>query len=153
MLLTTASLPVLILGGMLIFVLAWLIRTELRLKKFMRGADRDSIEKHLGDILEKFNYMTTQYETVSSHHSELVRVFETCIRGVATVRFDPFQDSTGNQSFATAIINSYGDGVVFSSLYSREHTRVFSKPVVGFTSEYRLSKEEHQAIDLAKKSM
>jgi hypothetical protein len=153
MFITSASLPILILSGLLLFVLAWLIRTESRLRKFMRGSNGESLEQDLGLILEKVEYMASQYDAITSHHTELTRIFETCIRGVATVRFDPYQGSTGNQSYATAVINSYGDGVVFSSLYSREHTRVFAKPLVGLTSEYRLSKEEHEAIDLAKKSM
>ena len=69
-----------------------------------------------------------------------------------TVRFNPFKGTGagGNQSFATALLNENGDGVVLSSLYSRERVSVYAKPVQKFSSEYELSGEEKQAIKSAK---
>jgi hypothetical protein len=73
-------------------------------------------------------------------------------QAVETIRFNAFRDSGvgGNQSFATAMINENGDGVVISSLYSRERVSVFSKQVSSFNSEIELSEEERKAISGAK---
>ena len=57
-----------------------------------------------------------------------------------------------NQSFATALVNQHGDGVIFSSLYGRERTSVFSKPLKNHTSEHGLSEEEKQAVKKAKET-
>ena len=75
------------------------------------------------------------------------------IRGVETVRFNPFKDSGSNQSFATAFLNEEGDGVVISSLYSRERVSIFAKPVKHLVSSYELSEEERGALQNAKDSL
>ena len=71
------------------------------------------------------------------------------IRGLETVRFNPFPDQGSNQSFAIGMLNEEGDGVVFSSLYSRERMSVFAKPVKNKKSEYELSAEEREVLKKA----
>jgi hypothetical protein len=65
---------------------------------------------------------------------------------IGLVRFNPFEDTGGNQSFALALLDANGDGVVFSSLHSRTGTRVYAKAVNGGRSETALSEEETQAV-------
>ncbi|MEK7607646.1 MAG: DUF4446 family protein [Patescibacteria group bacterium] len=69
-------------------------------------------------------------------------------QATATIRFNAFRDAGvgGNQSFATAIVNENGEGVVFSSLYSRERLSVFSKQLSKFDSDIELSPEERRAV-------
>lgn len=70
------------------------------------------------------------------------------------VRFNPFSNSGGDQSFALAILNGHNDGFVISSLHSRDQTRTFAKPVkAGVGEKFELSKEEKLAIDAAIKSL
>jgi hypothetical protein len=73
------------------------------------------------------------------------------VQAVNTVRFNPFKGtgSGSNQSFSTAFLNEERNGVVISSLYSREHISVYSKPVVAGKSEYELSDEEKESLDKA----
>ena len=72
-------------------------------------------------------------------------------RGVKIMRFNPFKDVGGNQSFAIAIVNEDGDGVVLSSLYSRERMSVFAKPITKGQSDIELSIEEKAVVDDAQK--
>ncbi len=62
------------------------------------------------------------------------------------VRFNPFEDTGGNQSFALALLDANGDGVIVSSLHSRGGTRVYAKAVAGGRSEAALSDEEARAV-------
>ena len=71
--------------------------------------------------------------------------------GVKIMRFNPFKDVGGNQSFAVAVINEDGDGVVLSSLYSRERMSVFAKPIIKGQSDIELSTEEKTVIEEAQK--
>lgn len=67
------------------------------------------------------------------------------------VRFNPFNDVGGDQSFAIAFLNGKDCGLVISSLYTREGTRIYSKSIVNGESEkYPLTEEEKQAIGIAK---
>ena len=66
------------------------------------------------------------------------------------LRFNPFRDAGGDQSFALALADQEGNGFVMSSLHSRDVTRVYGKPLVGWESIYPLTDEEKQAIEKAK---
>ena len=71
------------------------------------------------------------------------------IQRVGLVRFNPFEDTGGNQSFALALIDAPGDGFVVSSLHSRTGTRVYAKAISDGRSEGALSDEEAEALRLA----
>ena len=68
---------------------------------------------------------------------------------VGLVRFNPFEDTGGNQSFALALMDANGDGFVVSSLHARTGTRMFAKALAGGRSDANLSAEESEAVRLA----
>lgn len=68
------------------------------------------------------------------------------VQHVAVVRFDAFEDMGGRLSFAAAMLDAGGDGVVISSINGRQDTRCYAKPVRGGTSSHNLSDEEEEAI-------
>lgn len=72
------------------------------------------------------------------------------IKKVGIVRFNPFKEVGGNQSFSIAFLDGKDDGVVITSLYTREGNRIFGKPIKNGKSEYLLLEEEKKAINLAK---
>ena len=65
---------------------------------------------------------------------------------VGLVRFNPFEETGGNQSFALALLDAEGDGWVLSSLHARSGTRVYAKSIAKGRSEAALSEEETAAI-------
>jgi hypothetical protein len=65
---------------------------------------------------------------------------------VGLVRFNPFEDTGGNQSFALALLDGRGDGFVVSSLHARAGTRVYAKAVTDGRSDGALSEEESDAL-------
>jgi len=70
------------------------------------------------------------------------------------IRFNPFTNTGGDQSFVLAILNGHNDGFVISSLHSRDQTRTFAKSVkAGLGQKSELSKEEKSAIEMAIKSL
>ena len=68
---------------------------------------------------------------------------------VGLVRFDAFDDAGGAQSFALALIDDDGDGVVLTSLHSRQTTRLYIKGVRRGVAESPLSGEEVRAMRIA----
>jgi hypothetical protein len=139
--------PVYIVFLLSLLLMVWIIRLELRLRTLMLGKDAQSLEQTISAITAAHR-LTEQYK---KKNDEVIRDLdariERCASGVATVRFNALSgDTSGKQSFATAIINERGNGVVFSSLYSRDNTRVYAKEVRNFTSDHELTSEEKQAI-------
>jgi len=80
-----------------------------------------------------------------SHGIELQR----SIQHVGLVRYNPFGDTGGDQSFVLALLDAKGHGVVISSLHGRTGTRFYAKPVKSSTSPISLSEEELIAIKQA----
>jgi hypothetical protein len=78
--------------------------------------------------------------------SELREAVVQSIRHVGLVRFDAFEDMGGKLSFAVALLDEEGSGVVFSSINGRNETRVYAKPVERGASRIHLADEEVEAI-------
>ncbi len=82
--------------------------------------------------------------------SELEALSRTDISRVGFVRYDAFDDTGAELSYALALLNRDGDGVVISSIYSRADTRTFGKAVAGFKLTVNASEEELRAIERAR---
>jgi hypothetical protein len=85
--------------------------------------------------------------------AELERVARRDVYRIGFVRYNSFRDVGSDLSFAFALLNSEGDGVVVTSIYSREETRTFGKAVRKFVPQQDASKEEHQSIAMARTGM
>lgn len=71
---------------------------------------------------------------------------------IGFMRYNPFTDTGGDQSFSLSLLDEKGDGIVISSLHSRENTRLYAKKVVsGQVQGQATSKEEQQVIKEALK--
>lgn len=68
------------------------------------------------------------------------------IQRVSVLRFNPFRDTGGDQSFAIALLDAEGTGIVVTGIHSRAETRVYAKPVSGGSSQFPLSDEEIAVI-------
>jgi len=68
---------------------------------------------------------------------------------VGLVRFNPFEEMGGDQSFALALLNGKDDGIIITGLHTRERTRVYLREIKTGKSKYVLSKEEKRALQIA----
>ncbi len=150
---TTIGLLILLVA--VIILIAIVIKLQSKLNKFLIG----SSSSNLDDSINSINMSIKEFEKFRSELEKYLTTVEKrlkkSVQAVQTVRFNPFKGngSGGNQSFATAFINEENNGVVISSLYSREHVSVYSKPIKNGISEYELSEEEKEALSEAKKSI
>jgi hypothetical protein len=81
--------------------------------------------------------------------SELRDLMAHAVQRVGMVRFDAFEDMGGKLSFAAALLDGEGNGLVLSSIAGRTDSRVYAKPVERGASRYNLSGEEEEAIKRA----
>ena len=135
-----------LIGGVTVVLLIWIVILELRLKRLLRGKTGDDLEELIRKINQDLDSLVQSRTEVRNDIDLIRKKMRHHIRGVKTVRFNPFKDSGGNQSFATAFINDEGNGVVISSLYSRDRVGIYAKPLDKHRSEYELSDEERRAI-------
>ena len=130
--------------------IVWIGSMEYRLQRFFRGKNGSSLETQIRTIAEEIENIHGEEEERIQYLRSLEARIRRSIQGISTVRFNPFRDVGSKQSFATTLLNEHGDGVVISTLYSRERSSVFAKPIKKFASEYELTPEESQSIEEAR---
>jgi hypothetical protein len=85
--------------------------------------------------------------------TEVIEETKSHLQKMGFVRFNPFNDTGGDQSFCLAILDGHDHGIVISSLHSREQTRIYAKQIVaGKPQGVELSREEAEAVTRALKS-
>ena len=145
------SLAFFILTGISIIIgVFWIIITEKRLKRFFLGKKAKDLEDVIVNLENDIENLKKAKDDMQKDIAMINSKLKKSIRGLEVVRFNPFSDQGSNQSFAIGMLNEDGDGVVFSSLYSRERMSVFAKPIKNNKSEYELSAEEKEALTRAK---
>ena len=120
-----------------------------RLRRVLPDGEAVTLDEVLERQLEKVETLAQRLDALNKLHHELEALTNRTIQKVGVIRYNPFADSGGDQSFAIALLDSLGNGVVISSLHSRTETRVFAKPVQAGRSRYPLSDEEQEAIKKA----
>jgi hypothetical protein len=117
------------------------------------GKQRVSLEVVLQDLLKELRRVEEGVVENRVKMQELSEVLATATQGVGVVRFNAFQNTGSDLSFAVALLDAHRNGVVISSIYGREESRTYAKPVSGGKSAYQLGEEEQEAMNRALKSM
>ncbi len=128
----------------------WIVKTEKRLKRFFLGKKSKDLEDTLIYLENEVKNLTLAKSKIEEELKVVNQKLRKSIRGLETIRFNPFPDQGGNQSFAISFQNEDGDGVVISSLYARERMSVFAKPIKKGSSTYELTDEEREVINKSK---
>lgn len=138
--------------GLLVAVIVLLRRTarlDRRIAGMTRGGDGKSLESTLEAHLDKVYAVAREVDALALRSTVLEDTQRKAFQRIGLVRFNPFEDTGGNQSFALALLDQPGDGFIVSSLHSRTGTRVYGKAITGGKAEAALSDEEAEALRLA----
>ena len=117
-----------------------------RLDYLTQGADGQSIEGVLSTHLDTVMRVGHDLDEVVARTAILEGAARLHFGRLGLVRFNPFDDTGGNQSFALALLDANADGIVLSSLHSRQATRLYIKSVVAGHCDAALSAEETEAL-------
>lgn len=117
----------------------------------MTGRGGADLEATLTDFVARMDQVERTAHAVDQRMNVVEAKQPYHIQHVGIVRFNPFSDKGGDQSFAIAILDDHADGIVISSMQSRTDNRVYGKSVVGGQSTYTLTNEEREAIARAMK--
>lgn len=135
---------------LLVIYLAWKVsNVERRYRLFMSGSTATSLEQRLIDYHQEMVDIRAQLGEVSRRLTFVEQAMPECLQRVGMVRYNAFNDVGSDLSFALALLNEQGDGAILSSLYARDETRIFAKPVEKGLSSYRLTEEEQKAVNKA----
>ena len=149
---STEEILIYVLVAVVIILIAWIIRLETKIKNIPSVKINENINNRIEVLQEDISELENFREKTNSNLTTIGNELKKTIKGIETIRFNPFKDGSvgGNQSFATTLVDDYGNGVVISSLYSRERVSVFAKPIINWICEYELSEEEKISLKQAR---
>lgn len=128
-------------------------RMEKKLSLFFSGRDGKDLESVLIEEKERVRVMDGEIQELFEISNRIHLLAQKSFHKSAVQRFNPFKEVGGNQSFAVSLLDGKNNGVVISSLHTREGTRVYAKPVKnGEADGFPLTEEEKATILEAKLS-
>lgn len=141
----------------LLVLLVWILVLNSRLSKavkhyqsLLKDTSTKNLQQVLDDQLQVMQATSDQLADLNQKYDRLTVAVLKSLQQVGVVRFNPFRDMGGDQSFAVALLDGRNNGIVVSSLHSREATRVYAKPIISGESPHTLSEEEAEAIQRAR---
>ena len=129
----------------------FLIQTSLHYRRLTKNITKKDLKTVLSEILDRTNFNEKELKELDSTLKKARARMKFHIQKIGFVRFNPFPQTGGDQSFSLSLLNENNTGFVLSSLHSRDTTRFYAKTVKnGKADGYELSKEERKAIKNAK---
>ncbi len=157
----------LVLFALIGVLIVWIATLEWRLLRYTRtlrlifsGRTGADLEQVLRESMQRVDRTDQNMAALNAHAEQglaalgqRVAVLEQLaplhLQHVGVIRFNPYADKGSDQSFAIALLDDRGDGLVLNGLHSRDTCRVYAKPVVGGNSTYKMTEEEKEAINRA----
>lgn len=136
-------------AGAVALLAFWFRRYQKKQRALLAGEEVANLE----DLVLKHKKLLSSHNKnlreLGQILEELVEKNKLNLQKAGLVRFNPFAETGGNMSFSLALLDGQNNGIVISSLHSREATRIYAKPVEHGQSKYQLTDEERQAIEQA----
>jgi hypothetical protein len=149
--------PEIALAVVVVLLIAWQGSTNFRLNRVLRqyrqlatGVEGQPLDELLQKILDRGAIESQALARLESDLKQLGHEVESHIQNVGLVRYNAFDDTGGDQSYALALLDDHGNGAIVNGLFHRTECRVYVKPVHDWKSIYSMSDEESEAIRKAR---
>ncbi|MBU1102276.1 DUF4446 family protein [Patescibacteria group bacterium] len=133
--------------------LHWQIyQTRKKIKLMFKGTKVTDLEGVIFEQIRRLRQNEKGLKELDNFTRYLEKMALNSVQKVGVIRFNPFKDTGGDQSFCIAFLNAQNNGFTISSLFTREGTRIYTKPITDGKSSYPLTEEEKEAIEVAIKN-
>lgn len=145
---------ILAMTGLFLLIIAWIIVLHLKLrrkeKKLLKENEARDLEEVLFKQAENMKNLDKDIQELYNISNKINSLASRSIHKTGIVRFNPFKDIGGDQSFSIAFLDGKNNGLVISSLHTKEGTRVYTKSISkGKSEKHALTQEEEKAIQKA----
>ena len=120
-----------------------------RYRKMMAGADGANLERMLIGHIDETKAVVEENARIKEEHKRIAGLLQKALTRVGVVRFRAFEDMGSDLSYAVALLDAENNGVILSSIFGREDSRSYVKPIEAGTSTYTLTEEEEEALHKA----
>ncbi len=146
---------ILILSVILLFVVLleiclffWLLKVASHYNNLTKGIEEKTLMNALVGIQKALAEHEKSQQFLKSELQKLKEDARLHLQNLTFKRYNPFSDTGGDQSFILALLDGNHDGVVITSLHSRENTRFYVKSIKGGVGiDHPLSDEEQKMVN------
>ena len=132
-----------------IVMLVKLSHAKKRYNMLVNGATGEDLENIIADNIAQMNELVVKNNQIDEDYATMRALFEKSLQKVAVYRFSAFHDMGGDMSYAVAMLDHHNNGVIFSSIFGRQESCTYVKPVENGVSKYPLSEEENKVLQEA----
>lgn len=139
----------LIFAGVIAFTQWRYFILQKKYGEFLDGSSAKKVEDLIKDYAHNVEDAQGKLDEMAEFVARMHTNSKYSLSKQALIRFNPFGDTGGNQSFVLALLDNNNNGVVISSVHARTGTRVYAKEIRDGLSKYNLSDEETIALQKA----
>lgn len=139
----------LLVAGLSGYTLWQQIQLRKHYGQFLRGANAKHVEDLLKNYSKDVDKSLLQIDELAGFVAKMHKTQQMALSKISLVRFNPFGDTGGDQSFCLAILDHDDSGFVISGVHARSGTRVYAKDIIHGESKHHMSKEETKALKQA----
>jgi hypothetical protein len=134
-----------------LFLLSFFLFRSLRHYKHLTyGITKKDLKTILNKLLQQSQASQKEINALKKNLQGLQEDGKLHLQKIGFIRYNPFRDTGGDQSFCLSLLDRRDNGIVISSLHSRDQTRIYAKKIIqGKSPGYSLSKEEQEAVKRA----
>lgn len=121
-------------------------QTGKKIKLMFKGTRVADLEGVIFEQIKRLRQTEKNLEELAKFSRQLEKMAQNSLQKIGVIRFNPFSDTGGDQSFSIACLNAKDTGFTLTSLFTREGTRIYTKPIINGESKYPLTEEERLAI-------
>lgn len=150
----------LVFSCILLFLLIWNIilsvefsKLKGKYKRLMRGSTNTSIEQLIKEYMDSIDNTVNKVDVLSGELMHLKEQSDRCIQKCNIIRYNAFSDTGSDLSYSIALLDNYNSGVIISSIYGRNESVTYAKPVDNGQCRYPLSLEEEIVLERCTKGI
>jgi len=140
---------VFILMIIIVTTYASLNKIETKYRKLMRGVNKKNLEDIVVSYLDKIDEVKEQNEIMKEMYEQINGKLTTCVQNTSMIRYKAFDDMGSDLSFSIALLDGDSNGVILTSIYGRNESTIYAKPIDKGISRYELSMEENKVLQQA----
>ena len=140
-----------------IALLIWSVISNIRIKNihkkdkiFMEKlGDGKNIKEDLERYMDRVATTEEEVKKLSLYYKDLDQKTKNCLQKVGIVRYNAYEDTGSDLSFAVCLLDEQNNGVVLNGIYSRDMSNIYAKPIKNGESKYKMTPEEQEALSRA----
>ncbi len=143
-----------IVGILVLILFVWNIATTIQLSRlknkyrsFMRGAKNENLEEIIKGYMTDVKSTLDEVEVINKSVEKLKDQTDRCLQKVNIIRYNAFSDTGSDLSYSIALLDSYNNGFVLTSIYGRDESVTYAKPIDNGSCRYPLSLEEEMVLN------